>query len=222
MDQEQQISVVFSEERTIVHNYRFFYYLANELAYLAVQDKDGVNAFRYTMGVVIFSYTTIEAFINHIFHSDEYKTNELFSSLSDDLKEKIERFSLTEKIEFVFRFYADSKLKELKKGEEPFQSFDVLRQLRNFLIHYIPQEEVVRSDSKEYLEQITKLERKVKGKFNVEDLAVSKMAFVYRCFNKDCALWAFNVVQPFLDWLCDNLNIEKHTLNRYWELPPRA
>ncbi|MFN2454037.1 MAG: hypothetical protein ABR577_07430 [Pyrinomonadaceae bacterium] len=224
MNQEPPISMIISQQSTIVHNYRYFYYLANELTHLALEDEDknGINAFRYAMGVVIFSYTTIETFTNHIFHSKNYKINELFSSLSDELNEKIERFSLNEKIEFAFKFYPDSKIKELNKGEEPFQSFDILRQLRNFLIHYIPKEEVVHSDNKKYLDQLTKLEKKARSKFKIEDLASSKMAFVYRCFNKDCALWAFNLVQPFLNWLCDSLNIDRHELKIYWDLPPRA
>jgi hypothetical protein len=212
------ISVGFSELRTTVHNYRFFYYLANELAYSALQDKDWINAFRYSMGVVIFSYTTIEVFINHISHSKGYKTHELFSSMSNELKYKVERFSLNEKVEFAFKFSPDAKVRDLDKGEEPFQSFDIMRQLRNFLIHYIPNEEVIQSDNRIYLEQLTKLELRANSKFAVDDLATSGRAFVYRCFNKHCALWAFNVVQPFLDWFCDNLNIERPKLEVFWDL----
>lgn len=176
------------------------------------------------MGAVIFSYTTIETFVNHVLRSPrEQLHDELFSALSDGLNEKIERFSLSEKIEFAVRFYPNSKIKQLNKGEEPFQSFELLRQLRNFLVHYVPKMEVVYSDDAAYLEQITRLEKSAHTKFEFEaNIGNARRSFVYRCFNKNCALWAFNSVQPFIDWLCDSLDISRPELTRYWDLSPRS
>jgi len=225
MNPERNASAVFTGQEVVVHNYRYFYYLANEMAYHSTNEKEAINSFRYAMGTVIFSFTTIEVFVNHVFLSDEYKVSELLTSMSDELKKKIEWLDLREKIEFILMFHPNSKVRKINRGEEPFQSFDLLRELRNFLIHYKPKEEVVYSTKEEYLNQMIKLEKSARSKFKINDATSGDpigQAFVYRCFNKDCALWAFDQVQPFLDWLCDALDINRHTLKKEWQLPSRA
>ena len=66
---------------TIVHNYRFFYFLANELAYLARQAAEQyksdpekhtpLNEYRYSIASVIFSFTFVEGYINHLMYSPD-------------------------------------------------------------------------------------------------------------------------------------------------------
>lgn len=217
--EEQQPQLAISTLATIVHNYRYFYYLANEEAYRAISAKNEIpDTARYAMGTVIFSFTTIETFISHILQSTGFP---IYNKLSEEQKRKIAKARVTERIKYAFQFYPDSKVKELKKDQEPFHSFDTLRQLRNFLIHYTPTKEIISSDDPAYLKQLISLEKKAHSKFEFEDLASLQMAFVYRCFNKNCALWAFELVQPFIDWLCDSLNIDRQKLTRHWDLSPK-
>ncbi len=133
------MKAILSSGSTIVHQYRYFYYLANELAFMALKEKYEQNTFRYAVGTVIMSYTTIETYFNHLLFSEEYPVHCIHEGMSDELKGKVERMSFPEKIEFTIRFYPDAKPDTLKTNQEPYQSFDLLRQMRNFLVHYVPE-----------------------------------------------------------------------------------
>jgi hypothetical protein len=224
---------------TIVHNYRFFYYLANEMAYLARQaaekyksdpeQQTPLNEYRYSIATVIFAFTFVDGYINHLMHSSDSPLTQKFGEMSDDLRASIERLSLPDKVEYVVLHYPDSKLSKLDRSGEPFQSFDLLRQLRNFLIHYKPREELTQFISEEhYKKEAIKLERKVSGKFAFnEALAFRESgsntfsdtgAFVYRCFSKDCARWSFEISRTFVDWISETLSIRNPSLRNYWSL----
>jgi hypothetical protein len=217
------IEVRFSSESVIVHQYRYFYYLANELAWKAIVDKHDINAFRYAVGTVIMSYTTIETYFNHIFFSEEYILRKLHEDMSNELKIRIERMSLPEKIEFAIRFQPNVQPTFLNRGQEPYQSFDLLRQLRNLLVHYVPENELVWSESGEHIDNVKKLEKKLSGKFKFMSLTEIKpgdttKAFLYRLFNRECAIWSFECVSPFIEALSKAFQLPALSLEKYWSL----
>ena len=217
------IEARITAESVIVHQYRYFYYLANELAYKAIVDKHDNNAFRYAVGTVIMSYTTIETYFNHMLFSEEYALRKLHEGMTDELKTRIERMSLPEKIEFALRFQANAQIDFLNRGQEPYQSFDLLRQMRNLLVHYVPERETVWSESGEHVDNIKKLEKKLSGRFQFMSPAEIKpgdstKAFLYRLFNRECAKWSFECVAPFMDALSKAFQIPVVPLERHWSL----
>jgi hypothetical protein len=220
--QEKEIKVEIIANSVIVHQYRYFYYLANELAFMAGKDKFDQNIFRYAVGTVIMSYTTIETYFNHLLFSEKYPLRRIHEGMSDELLGKIERMSLPEKIEFAVRFYPDAKQELLKIGWEPYQSFDLLRQMRNLLVHYIPKQELVWSVTGEHIDNIEKLEKRLTGKFsflpsNQIHPGDSTKAFLYRIFNRECAKWSFERVAPFISALSETFQIPHTPLRVVWD-----
>jgi hypothetical protein len=226
---------------TIVHNYRFFYYLANEMAYLAREKSEQyksdperhtpLNEYRYCIATVIFAFTYADAYVNHLMHSPDSPVAELFGEMSPNLRGSIDRLSLPEKVEYVVLHHPDSKVSKLDRSREPFQSFDLLRQLRNFLVHYKPRSELTDFISKEHYEkEAISLEHKVSGKFAFNEALAFKegssdstglthaAAFVYRCFSKDCAKWSFEVGRDFVNWIGHTLSIQSPSLQDFWSL----
>lgn len=207
----------------IVHQYRYFYFLANELAYKALNDKHDVNTFRYAVGTVIMSYTTIETYFNHIFFSEEYPLRKLHEGMSDELLTRIERMSLSEKIEFALRFHPTAKAELLNRSKDLYQSFDLVRQMRNLLVHYVPERELVWSESGEHIDKIKKLEKKLSGKFaflSPADIRPGDLtkSFLNRVFNRQCAKWSFERVAPFIDALSEAFEIKASPLEIHWNL----
>jgi len=210
-----------------VHQYRYFYYLANELAYMALKGQDEQNAFRYAVGTVILSYTTVETYFNHVLFSEEYPLHRIHKGMSDELLNKVERMSLPEKIEFALRFSPDAKPELLKIDREPYQSFDLLRQMRNLLVHYIPKQELVWSETGEHVDSVEKLEKRLTGKFpflppDQIQLGDSTKAFLYRVFNRDCAKWSFERVATFISALSKAFKIQYTPLRIEWKLNKAA
>lgn len=198
---------------TVVNNYRYFYYLANELLNKAIIDPHTINRFRYSMGTVIFSYTTIENFILHSIYEPKGKIAKHFEKMSDSLKEKLDKLPIMERLELLFHFVNQNYIFE--KGKEPLQSFELLRQLRNFIIHYKPFEEVVFTTVREYQAEEIKLEKRLTGKFLFNK---NESAFVYKCFSKECAQWSFSIIDKFLDWYCSELTISRPKLEQHWPI----
>ncbi len=226
-EENTEVTATWVGGSTVVHNYRFFYYLANEQAYNALEETYQANSFRYSMGTVIFSYTTIEIFINHILLADSISRGDVnrmvpnfFASVSDELKKRIEGFTTIQKIEFMLSFSPHSRRPKLDRNDKRFQKFVLLNDLRNFLLHYKPRVDPMYFAEVDYKTGMDKLEKRARNEFPLND-PLSRPeggALVYRCFNKHCALWAFNQVQPFLDWICDDLNIRRSSLDRHWDL----
>lgn len=227
---------------TIVHNYRFFHFLANEMAYLARQKSEQyksnpekhtpLNEYRYCVAAVIFAFTYADAFVNHLMHSPDSAVAESFGKMSPNLRKSLDRLSLPEKVEYILLHYPDSKVSKLDRSSEPFQSFDLLRQLRNFLVHYKPRSELTDFISKDHYEsEAISLEHKVSGRFAFNETLAFKeesvksnsfthaAAFVYRCFSKDCAKWSFEVSRDFVNWIRESLSITGLAkLDELWDL----
>lgn len=203
-----------------VHGYRYFYYLANELACMALKDPCDQNAFRYAVGTVIMSFTAIETCFNHLLFSDPLRR--LHNGMSDALRERLDRMNLGEKIEFSLRFQPGTKPHLLKTDREPYQSFDLLRQLRNLLVHYVPEEELVWSTTGADIEE-KKLEKSLRAKFKFmgrKDVPSGDLtkAFLYRIVNRHCSRWAFESIAPFITSLCKALGIAPIHLSTEWKL----
>ena len=180
-----------------------------------------LNEYRYCIATVIFAFTCADAYVNHLMNSPDSPVVKLFSEMSSGLRGSIDRVSLLEKVEYIILHHPDSKISKLDKSREPLQSFDLLRQLRNFLVHYKPRSELTGFISKEHYEkEAISLEHKVSGKFafnkelafkegsNDSNSFTHAAAFVYRCFSKDCARWSFEVGRDFVNWVSERFRLK--------------
>src|SRR5215208_4666993 len=198
---------------TVIHNYRYFYYLANEMAYLSQRESEREDAvpldeYRYSIASVIFSFTYVEGYVQHIMYAPDSPIQSLFNGMSGRLKQRLERLSLPERIEYLAFHHPQSRVASPDRNQDPYHSFILLTELRNFLIHYKPKEEVTLSSEEDYRRAFQSLENRVRGHFDFNE-RLSEEGFLYRCFSKDCARWAFKVSYEFTDWLCAALSIEK-------------
>ena len=115
----------------------------------------------------------------------------------------------------------------LNRGREPYQSFDLLRKMRNSIVHYVPEKELVWAESGEQIKNVKQLEKKLVGKFpfmSPSDIAPgdSTKSFLDRVFNRHCAKWSFERVAPFIDALSKTFQIETSPLQQYWSLDGNA
>ena len=93
--------------------------------------------------------------------------------MSAELLGKFERMSLSARIELTLRFYPDAQPELLRTDQEPYQSFDLLRQIRNFLVHYVPERELVWSSTGEHIANMKNLEKRLTGKYALPSLEES-------------------------------------------------
>jgi hypothetical protein len=206
----------------IIHNYRFFSYLANEMAYLAQreanrEDAVALDEYRYSIVSVIFSFTYVEGFVSHLMYAPNSPIQDSFSSMSEKKKQKLERKSLPKRIEYLATHPPSSKTANLDRNRELYRSFILLTDLRHFLIHYKPKEEVTLSSEKDYRKAFENLENRARGNFDFNE-RMPEEGFLYRCYSADCARWAFKVSGEVIDWLCDTLSIEKPVRHTPWPL----
>jgi len=207
---------------TVIHNYRFFHFLANEMAHLAQRaanrdEAAALDEYRYSIASVIFSFTYVEGFVSHLMYAPNSPVQDLFSDMSKGLKQRLERLSLPERIEYLAFHHPRSKTANPDRSRKPYRSFILLTELRNFLIHYKPKEEVTLSSEKDYRKAFENFENRVRGNFDFNE-RMPEEGFLYRCYSADCARWAFKVSSEFTDWLCDILSIEKPVRRTYWPL----
>jgi hypothetical protein len=211
-----------TEQSTVVHNYKVFYYLANEMAYLAQREasREGAVAldeYRYSIASVIFSFTYIEGYVHHLMYGPDSPVQDLFSGMSEEEKRQIERLPLFDRIEYLAFHHPGSETSKPERGREPYQSFLLLTKLRNLLIHYKPELEIKWSSEEDYRKAFEKLEKQIGSKFAFNE-KMQGQVFVYRCFSSDCASWAFKASREFTDWLSETLSVEKPSIEVHWPL----
>lgn len=187
-----------SQISEVVGTYRYFYYLANEMAFKSISDERAINSVRYSVATVIYSYTTIETLINHHLHS---KDNTPLEGLTKSLSSKIERMNNFDKLELSYNLSSNiSNLSKFSMGVEPIQSINILRELRNYLIHNMPVQEISFKANADIEEYEIELAKKVKGKFDFNTDILLSSLFLYRCFSPGCARWSFELVDTTLNW----------------------
>ena len=188
---------------------------------MSVTNKHTINSVRYSCATVIMSFTTIETYVNHHIHKRNGVLATAYDEMSSSLQGRFENMGLTEKLELAL-LLCNPKLKFRRDGE-PIQSLEILKQLRNYLIHNMPVEEITFNEVRSIEDYETKLAKKLKGKFKFNE--DNSSAFLYRCLSPACARWAIDYVDDFLDWFSDAFQITRIPLERHWnidDLPGQA
>ncbi len=91
---------------------------------------------------------------------------------------------------------------QLDKAKEPFQSVSLLTKLRNALVHFEPEELVIKTSNKNDLE-VHKFEKMFKGKFPLNEIALPEYSisqyYPHKLLGYGCCNWALNSCLAFTD-----------------------
>lgn len=93
------------------------------------------------------------------------------------------------------------------KGEYPYQEVNTLRRLRNYFVHFEPEEWVSKSDEPNIEHKIGS---SLQGKFNDNPLAgPSQPNFPHKMLSYGCTKWAILTSVDFADQFCARMNVER-------------
>lgn len=110
-----------------------------------------------------------------------------------------------------------TKKLEMDLGEQILQDVSVLIKLRNSLIHFEPETVITKSINEPELVKMQKLEKQLKGKFEVNRfVGENNLFFPDKCLSIGCATWAIKSVLNFTDVFFDKIElIPSYQLVRY-------
>ncbi len=164
----------------------------------------------YVNSAVILSVASLESKINEFIYNIKdgcapkelqnplyIKSNETISSILDMESNIFERLSLLDKYEFAFSIY---NISSFEKGRKPYQDVKLLINLRNSLIHYYPEYQLVGEEKHPEHEQ-HKFEKQLKEKFAINPFYADTGNPYYpdKCIGYGCAEWAVKSSIAFID-----------------------
>lgn len=169
---------------------------------------------------VIASILSMAAFLEAVI-------NELFSNALDNQGEKIVRLDEKTRQSLAdtwIRVKSDRRIGTLEKyqcaleatrknkfndGTSPFQDVRCVIDLRNALVHYVPETRESPADENSELAFFTKLEKRLKGKFNPSPLYrnSNEPFFPSRCLSAGCAKWVIMSGLTFTDAFFSRIDI---------------
>jgi len=165
------------------------YDVKKQIKGLSLQNK------AYVMGTIISAFSFLDSTINELFWATiknrkkvEALGMETVKILSSMWKQGVHRAKTLEKYQIALVL---AKRKVFDKGATPYQNVDLVRRLRNALIHFEP----------EWVgEEPQKLEENLRGKFNLSPFSGSgSLYFPHRCLSHGCAEWVVNSCLEFSD-----------------------
>ncbi|MEM7009613.1 MAG: hypothetical protein AAF462_10805 [Thermodesulfobacteriota bacterium] len=160
----------------------------------------------------IFSTTAfLEAAINEIFQDAHDGHHGYLENLDKPLLDKLAAiwevteqnnknpFSVLEKYQIALNFAAKD---EFDKGQDPYQSANLVIKLRNFLTHYKPM--FVGGDQK------YRIEDKLRGKFALNKILeeTGDPEFPDKMLSKGCTDWSIKSIKSFADEFFERMEIE--------------
>lgn len=159
----------------------------------------------YVTGCIFAAVSSLEAMINELFtdiadHPDSHlsivgkRTGALMATMWNLGVPRTATYPILRKYQIAL-ILADKEV--LESDKQPYQDVDLLIELRNALIHYEP--ETVLAYSDEGKVDIQKFEKKLKGKFSTNPLALGHAFFPSKCLGHGCAKWAVNSTIEFAD-----------------------
>jgi len=159
----------------------------------------------YVTGCIFSAFSFLEATINELF-SDTAENPDGFKELDKQIRDLmaymwkrkiLPRSRTLEKYQIALIL---AQKKTFDKKIVPYKDVDLLRELRNALVHYEP--EWITTILEPEPEAITtqKLEKLLSGKFPLNPMmGENESFFPKRCLGHGCAKWAVNVSVKFVD-----------------------
>ena len=150
----------------------------------------------------------MEASINELFQDVVDAHESYISPLAENIRELMaSHWNLTEgqnrsalgvvdRYQLVLSF---AGLPMFPKGEQPTQDAHLLVRLRNYLIHYKP-EDVSRGDEH-------RLEKQLRGKFQENRMMPGNPFIPDRCLGVGCAQWSVNVSKDYVDQFYERIQV---------------
>lgn len=160
----------------------------------------------YVLGAIMSATMSLEAMINELFSEAGDKFKENLNSLTENQLTLLERmwdrgiprtarYSILEKYE-VFLDLIDSE--QFDRGRQPYQDAKNLVALRNELVHYEPEWQVVTSETPQ--SQQHRLRKALRGRFEENPLTgAGNPFFPDKCLGHGCAEWALETAVSFAD-----------------------
>lgn len=166
--------------------------------------EDGPNTHwqlkAFIHGAIILSYAALEAALNEVIYLhaltaesplDEAERKVIYSIGQENLAPKGESNTL-QRFNLLLRILGKS---ELKVGHSPYQNANLVRMLRNMIVHPIPGRVTtfVDSDNFDYSSQ-QEIVKKLRGALGLKRSATFPTDIV----TKECAIWAVDSCETFL------------------------
>ena len=142
---------------------------------------------KYCIGAVIFSWSFLEAYINNFIN------NKLYRFKTDMDGNDYLQLPTIQKYRFISKIISG---KTFSKEKEPFNSFLLLKRIRNKLVHY----EAKMEEIGEYVKP-KKIEKQCQEKFKIKEK--KSMDVLRKILTRECAEWVIkttiDVVKEFED-----------------------
>jgi hypothetical protein len=188
----------------VKQNYRFAYGLKNMARLLSnkaheCKEVDGIEMEAFVTGAVTFSYSYLEAAFNEFVLTNAISTNSPLSEAEKAVMRAIgtEVLRPQKKSHVLDLFNLALRLlgkKEFEPGGHHYQSANLVRRLRNLLIHPVPGTVVTyEEDEEKDLSTQQTIMKQLKG-----PLGLGKHAtFPWDVLSSDCAKWAVRSCEDF-------------------------
>ena len=162
----------------------------------------------YVTNAVLSSVAFMEAAINELFQDVVDSHESYVSPLSKNTRALMaSHWSMTEgharsalpvvdRYQLVLNF---AGLEMFSEGKQPYQDAQLLVRLRNYLIHYKP-EDVSRGDEH-------KLEKQLRGKFPENQMMPGNPFIPDRCLGAGCAHWSVRASRAYLDEFHETIQV---------------
>jgi len=158
----------------------------------------------YVTGAIFSSVSFLEANINELYSdcADSHQKNGLDSQTIAIMGKLWNRgilrpARLLEKYELALDI---ASREGFDRGSSPYQDVKLLIELRNSLIHYKPETILARATPPSDVNELHKIEKRLKGKFQINPLAAPGNPFYPdKCLGHGCAQWAVNKSMEFAD-----------------------
>jgi|ERR1700686_2051110 len=193
---------------------------ARKAGHLETADKTGADLNQllseqasYVLASIVCSTCFLEAQINEFFDdaaNDQY-------GMAGGLDERVRRglASVSDggarRLSFINKYQvalAIAGKEPFPAGARPYQDANLLRDLRNFLVHYVPETIVAFSTLKDLEVTVHSLEKKLASKFPVNRLAPG-LTFPQRLLGHGCAAWAVASSLDFSDEFFRRLDLPR-------------
>lgn len=172
----------------------------------------------YSTSAVISSYAALESYINELYQDTYEEHEEHIKELNkadlQKIKELLElgfldksKFTTLDKYDYFLKFNGRNVF---DKGTEPYQSVELLRILRNQIVHYVPEWIIHKGNQDIPTKEKHKIEKLLESKFKPFQLEGFKGNNFYpdKCFGHGCAEWSVMSVVNFVSEFCNKLGTE--------------
>ena len=154
-----------------------------------IKVPDRLGGQQQALIAIVFSVAALEAFLNEAAElaGDPYWDHEAISTFADIMAD-VERFRLEAKLVLAGWIFSG---KRLDKGQQPYQDFNLLIELRNSLIHYKPNPSIPDTSTPEQIRHaLTEKFRSKNILADDEDPKLQPYSWIYRFQTKAIANWS--------------------------------